>query len=110
MTCRHCKMEIPANLLVCPVCVNRNTRQHLITRESMYTGDIRAGRVQLRLTRPRRSVHSHLEFIFLAGQSYCGEPLATEHVRERVNYSPNIEHTICHRCWQTLQGMLRTAA
>jgi hypothetical protein len=110
MTCRHCGREIPAALLACPLCFNRRAREHLLTRESVYVPDIAAGTVQLRLARMGKGTRAHLEFVFMAGQSYCGEPLASSARRERTEYRPEIEHEVCRNCWQTLQGLLRVAA
>src|SRR5262245_57452997 len=113
MTCRHCGREMPPGMigLACMVCFNRRAREALLTREYPYVQDIRQGNVQLRLARPTpKSRHWHLEFIFLAGQSYCGEPLATHWRRLRQTYCADMEHDICRNCWQALQQMLRVAA
>jgi hypothetical protein len=110
VTCRHCGRAIPANLLDCPLCFNRRAREHLLTQESRYIPDIRNGSVQLRLARLRPATRGHLEFVFLAGQAYCGEPLATHAARERVSFAPTLEHDVCRNCWQALQELMRTAA
>jgi len=107
--CPKCNRTISDNLLDCPLCCNRKMREHLITYEADYIRDIKAGRVQLKFCRSRKSKVSHLEFIRIGGQAYCGEPLASTAARERVIYQLALEPYICVKCWQTLQGMIRTS-
>ena len=80
----------------------------MLAREANYIPGIRDGTRQLRLAKASRAHKlSHVEFLFMAGQSYCGEPLAGAAKREYVNYKPGLENVVCTRCWKALEEMLR---
>jgi hypothetical protein len=106
VTCKRCGLEIPDNVVSteCPVCYKRRAHQSLLTREAHYAREIATGTVQLRLA------NDHLEFIFMAGQAYCGHPLSKTATRYRVDYRPDLEPHTCRACWKALQSLLKLVA
>ena len=96
MFCSVCKN--PYEGFACPVCLARISRESYLRQQAMFLPFVLNGRLDLKLSKRKRSDLYHIELIEEPTHAYCGEKLEYSPLRERQKYSEELRAKLCPKC------------